>query len=172
MKNITFIIAVLSMPLLGLAQNSNDIFKKFKGKEDVTTVSVSKYMFSLFSDVETGDKDSQEFLDLVQTLDGMKILTTENSSMAKEIIKSVQKHMDNSGFNELMTVEENGKDVVFKIKEEGKKVSELIMLVNEGDQVVFMSITGNIDLKKISQLSKKMNISGLEDLEDIDSKQN
>ncbi len=101
----------------------------------------------------------------------MKILTTENVSISHEVIESVQKHMDKSGFKELMTVEENGKDVVFKIKEEGKKVSELIMLVNEGDQVVFMSITGNIDLKKISQLSKKMNISGLEDLEDIDNEQ-
>jgi|LGVF01.1.fsa_nt_gb hypothetical protein len=171
MRNLAFIIAILSMPLLGLAQNSNDIFKKFKGKEDVTTVSISKYMFSLFSDVETDDADSQEFLELVQTLDGMKILTTENVSISHEVIESVQKHMDKSGFKELMTVEENGKDVVFKIKEEGKKVSELIMLVNEGDQVVFMSITGNIDLKKISQLSKKMNISGLEDLEDIDNEQ-
>ena len=135
MRNLAFIIAILSMPLLGLAQNSNDIFKKFKGKEDVTTVSISKYMFSLFSDVETDDADSQEFLELVQTLDGMKILTTENVSISHEVIESVQKHMDKSGFKELMTVEENGKDVVFKIKEEGKKVSELTKIDGIGDAI-------------------------------------
>ncbi|MEN8138641.1 MAG: DUF4252 domain-containing protein [Bacteroidota bacterium] len=168
MRNIVYIVAIMSMPLLGLAQNSVEIFNKYKGKEDITTVSVSKYMFSLFSDVETDDPDSQEFLDLVQTLEGMKILTTEDAVMAQDIIKSVKKHMDKNDFKELMTVEENGKDVVFKIREEGKKVSELIMLVNEGDEVVFMSIVGNIDLKKISKLSKKMNISGVENLESID----
>ena len=101
----------------------------------------------------------------------MKIITTENTSTGKEIIISVKKHMDRNNFEELMTIDDKGKNVVFKIKEKNKKVSELIMLLDENDQVVFMSITGDIDLKKISTLSKKMNISGLDALENIDNKE-
>ena len=169
MKKIILAVAIMCVPLFGISQNTNEIFDKYNGKEDVTTVSVSKYMFSMFSDVQTGDAESQEFLDLVKTIDGLKILTTTNKDYIKDIINTATLYMNKNGFEELLTINENGKKVIFKIKESGKKVSELNMLVQEDNEVVFMNITGDIDLKKISQLSKKMNISGLEDLKDLDN---
>jgi hypothetical protein len=155
----------------GFAQSSNEIFDVFKGQEDVTTVSISKYMFSLFSDVETEDAESQEFLDVVKTLDAMKIITTENDLMSKKLLKMVNTYLKKNDFKELMSIEEKDQEVIFSIKESGKKVTELIMLVNENNQnIVYMSIVGDIDLKKISKLSKKMNIQGLENLDEIDNK--
>lgn len=170
MRNILLIIGILIWTN-GFAQSSNEIFNHFKGQENVTTVSISKYMFSLFSDVETQDSENQDFLEVVKTLDAMKIVTTENQSLAKELFSMTNKYLNKNNFKELMSIEEDNKVVLFSIKENGKRVSELIMLVSEGDKdVVYMSITGDIDLKKISKLSKKMNIQGLENLDEIDNK--
>jgi hypothetical protein len=38
------------------------------------------------------------------------------------------------------------------------------MVVNGNDEVVLMSLTGNIDLKHIAKLGSKMNLGGMEHL--------
>lgn len=168
MKRLIVLIGLFLGSTAIFAQSSTEIIESYKGKEDVSYISINKYLFSMFSDVDADDSDSKEFLDVVKTLDGMKILTTENKKIGDEIYAKASKYLQKHNFNELMSIEEKGKTVVFSIKGEGKKVSELIMLVKEDSNIVFMSILGDIDLKKISKLSKKMNIQGLENLDEID----
>lgn len=169
MKRLIILLGIIiGSASVSFAQNSMEIIDKYKGQEGVSYISINKYLFSMFSDVDTEDAESQEFLDVVKTLDGMKILTTEDEKIGKDLYSKVSSYLNKNSFEELMRIEEKGKTVVFSIREEGKKVSELIMLVKEENDVVVMSIVGDIDLKKISKLSKKMNIEGLENLDEID----
>jgi hypothetical protein len=69
-----------------------------------------------------------------------------------------------------MQVRDQEENVRFLVKENGPKVKELLLLVGGSDSFVLMSFVGDIDLKKISQLGKSMDIEGLEHLEELEQK--
>jgi hypothetical protein len=68
-------------------------------------------------------------------------------------------------YEELMSVRDKDKDMKFMIKESGGKISELLMIAGGSNDFMVMSLFGEIDLKQISRIGKKMNIDGLENLE-------
>ena len=67
-----FLILSLSLSFLGLSQADaiDRIAKKYEGKEGVTSVSVNKSMFELFSEIETEGED-QEFMRILKNLNGV-----------------------------------------------------------------------------------------------------
>jgi hypothetical protein len=67
-----------------------------------------------------------------------------------------------------MTVRDKDKDMKFLIKESGGKISELLMVMGGDDQFMVMSLFGEIDLKQVSRIGKKMDVKGLENLHNID----
>ena len=67
-----------------------------------------------------------------------------------------------------MEVRDGDQTVHMLIKEEGKTISEFLMLVFEEEETAIISITGRIDLNQLARLSKQMNIDGLEGLQEIE----
>jgi hypothetical protein len=164
------------VPFIGSAQT----FDSYEGEKDVTSIVVTKNMFKLLAeiDLESDDPEVKEYLELVNNLDNIKIFVTENAAIASKMSADVKKYVaSTSSLNELMRVKDEGKNIKFYSKE-GKSssfVSELLMFM-EGDidgkeGTMIMSITGNIDLKKISKLTKDLNVPGSDELKKIENKQ-
>lgn len=170
MRKIVLNVFVLLFPLITLAQKSpvDELFDKYSGKEGFTSVYITSYMFSMFSNLET---DDPEFDALVKNLKGIKILATDdsyngNANFYKEIIDKLPM----SVYKELMVIKEKDQDVKFLINENNGKIVELLLIAGGKDENALISIQGNIDLKTISKLSKSMQIDGLEHLKEIDKK--
>ena len=72
-----------------------------------------------------------------------------------------------ASMDELMTVSETDREFRFFVTESGGTISELVMVGYENQQVMMMSLTGEIDLKEISELSQKMNIEGFENFKNV-----
>ncbi len=177
MKKSTILIAFIIAPLLVSAQNAFDFFENEK---DVTSVIVTKNMFKLLSkmDLDSKDPEAQEYLKLVENLENIKIYTTENAIVAGKMDAAVVKYVAGTkDLSELMRVKDDGKNIKFYSKE-GKTenfVSELLMhmegMVDGKKMTVIMSITGNIDLKKISKLTEDLKVPGSDQLKNIEKKQ-
>jgi len=173
---INFILfALLFAPVFLAAQNTTDaLFDKYSGKDGVTSVYITQNMFSLFADIDT-EEDEEEFTDLVKNLKYIKILSIENDTLGKyknvNFYDDVMKGKSAGNYEELMVIKKDGKNVNFLITKEGKIIKELLMLVDGKDEKILISIQGNIDLKMISKLSRTMKIDGLEDLKEIDKKE-
>ncbi len=174
MKKLAILITLLVAPLLVGAQNAFDVFED---ENDVTSVVVTKNMFKLLSkmDLNSNDAEAQEYLDLVNNLDNIKIYTTENLEVAARMDAAVAKYLAGSkGLSELMRVKDKDKNIKFYSKEgsDENHVRELLMhLVGDLDgeeRTVIMSITGNIDLKKISKLTSDLNMPGSEELKNVE----
>jgi hypothetical protein len=153
------------------AQNSavDKLFDKYSGKDGFTTVVISQYMFEMFKDVETDDKD---FGNLIKGLKSIRIITVENPKLVPagtNFYKEIMKGLPVKEYKELMVIKEKGQDLKFMIKEFQGKISELL-LISGGKDNVFICIQGNIDLKSISKLSKSMNIQGMKELENVGKK--
>jgi hypothetical protein len=170
MKKI-FIIAFVLFSINANAQNAavDKLFDKYADRDGFTTVSISKGMFSLFAS-ENESKD--EFNRAVKGLESIRILSPD-STVAKgslNFYKEIIKNLPIAQYEELMSVKE--KDQVFKmlIRKKGSIITEFLM-IGGGSTNILICITGNINLKSISKLSKSMNIEGMENIDKVDKNQ-
>ena len=152
------------------AQSSIDkIFDQYQGDERFSRVKVSSRMFELFLEVEMDDPQEQAFVETISKLDGLKVLIGKDVQEAAQLYKNFAKGPA-SRMDELMTVSDAQKEFQFYITESGGKISELLMVGFDQEQVMMMSLVGEIDLKEISALSRKMNIEGFDNFKNIDNK--
>lgn len=175
MKQVLNSIVVMAFMLMSFsvaAQSpTDDLFDEYGSKDGFTTVHVTKELFSLFAEIseESEDAEVQEINEVVSGLDYIRILMYDASDSTNADVladfKSELAQVKLKDFSELMTVKENDEMVKFMIRKEGKKIKELLLLINQPDEAGFISITGNIDLKSIAKLSKSMNIDGLDELQ-------
>ena len=173
MKRIIIPVILIMLSFMANAQTSavDQLFAKYADKDGFTTVSISKAMFSLFaSEQETKD----EFNKAVKGLESIRILAPDSAIQAQmkgklNFYNEISKSLPLSQYEELMSVKE--KDQVFKmlIRKKGSVITEFLM-IGGGKDNVLICITGNIDLKSISKLSKAMNIEGMENIDKVDKK--
>lgn len=169
MKARLLMLFIVLSSFTGYAQNTaiDKLFDKYSGKDGFTTVFISQYMFDMFKDVETNDK---EFDDLVKNLKSIRILTVDKSSpnAPKNInfFTEIAKNISLKEYKELMVIKQKDQDVKFLVKEDKGKIAELL-LISGGKDNVFICIQGLIDMKSIAKLSKSMNIEGMKPLENV-----
>ncbi|HET8854523.1 MAG TPA: DUF4252 domain-containing protein [Salinimicrobium sp.] len=174
MKKSLIIIAVaLLMPIVSNAQN----FAKYESMKGVDAVVITNKMFKLLTkiDLNADDPETQEYIDLIENLDEIRVFTTNQSSVRNQMAADVAEYLENSSLEELMRVKEDGKMVKFFYKP-GKSedyVSQLFMFM-EGEEEnepisVILNITGEINLTQVSKLASDFDIPGGEQLENIEN---
>ncbi|MFS4483216.1 DUF4252 domain-containing protein [Hyunsoonleella sp. 2307UL5-6] len=175
-KLIVFVMAVMLLPLTGMAQK--DVFEKYGDDPNVTYVNIKPRMFQMLAklNVNVDDPEAQAYMDMVKSITSFKTIVTDNSSISVDIAKWVKSRSSN--LEELMEVKDDGTEVKFYIQE-GKDVDhvkELLIFVTGIDkkmddkieingkqrkiETVVVSMTGDIDLNEISKLTQQMNIPG------------
>ncbi|WP_340198955.1 DUF4252 domain-containing protein [Ascidiimonas sp. W6] len=176
MKKIVLLIALIALPLIGFSQST---FDRFEDMDEVSTVVVNQNMFKLFSRIESDDPEAQEFMEMVKSLNDLKVFITEDKGVGEDMKSAVEKYLKKASLQELMRVKDKDVNVKFYIKQgrDEDHVSELLMFVTGLKDVeangrkfetVLLSLTGDIDLNKISTLTKKMNLPS--ELEKVDKK--
>ena len=163
--------AIILMLVTLTAANGQDVisrfFTKYQNDESFTNVNISSKMFGLFTQMDVENPDDQAVLDAISKLKGLKILAKENARNSRELYKEALGLIPNN-FEELMSVRDKDKDMKFMIEEKGGKISEMLMVVGGNEEFMILSIFGEIDLKQISRIGSKMNIKGLENLQNMD----
>lgn len=169
MKKLILITAVfcLASVLNGQTNPVEEMFDKYSEKEGFTTVYISGRMFNLFS-----DKSSEAGANVMRRLKGIRILTIEDPLLNKSInfYTELSRKLDKSAYEELMVVKEKNEVTRFLIRQKGDIITELLVVSGGTEGNVLISITGDLDLKAISELSKKTGIDELKELENIEKK--
>lgn len=151
---------------VNLQAQSNAIskhFSKFQRDTSFTKVTVTSRMFSLFTEIDAEDEDEEEILAAMAKLKGIKALVKNNSDNSKNLYFDAVETIDkDGGYEELMTVEDAGENVQFMIRDDGDKISELLMIIGGNENFMVMTLYGEIDLNSIAKLSRVLNIKGME----------
>ncbi|MEP6260474.1 MAG: DUF4252 domain-containing protein [Gillisia sp.] len=158
----------------GYGQN----FEKYDSMKDVDAVVMTSKMFKLLSkvDLSSTDPEAQQYLNLIENLKEIRIYTSNLASVRSQMANDVSAYLNKGTMDELMRISEKGNNIKFYSKP-GKNenfVSELFMFM-EGEKdgkpiSVIMSITGNLDLTKISQLTSDLKVPGSEELKNVKTK--
>jgi hypothetical protein len=177
MKKLLMITCFIGLSAMVLAQNRSidRVFDKYAGKEGFTTVYISKYMFSMFADLEgVEDDEMKEVQDVFGKLTGIKILAVDDPAALGEGVNfydEIMSDLPRDRYEELMVVKDSESDVVFLAREEGGVIVELLLVVGgDGDDNALIAITGEIDLNTIAKLGKTMDIDGMDELENLEEK--
>lgn len=173
---IVFVMAVLLLPVVGMAQSS--VFDKYSDSPDVTYVNIKPKMFQMIAKVgvDESDPEAKAFMDMVKSITSFKTIVTDSKAISADITKWVRSR--SGSLEELMEVRDDGTEVKFYVKEgrDADHVKELLIFVTGIDkkmeekveingkerkiETVVVSMTGDIDLNEISKLTNKMNIPG------------
>jgi alpha-acetolactate decarboxylase len=168
MKKSIIIVVFALLPTFFFGQAA---FDKFDGQDDVTSVIVNKKMFQMMGSVkmDNKDKETQQYLNLIKKLDNLKVFTTNSTRVTAEMKATSEKYMKSAGLEELMRVNDNGKNIKISVRSGAKdsQIKELLMFMegsSKGNETVLMSLTGDFDLNEISVLTDKMKIPGGDEL--------
>ncbi len=169
MKKIIVLIALVIVPAVSFGQS---MFDKLENMEDVSSFIVNKDAFQLlqkFGGNMGGDSEAVEIFKMVQNLNELKVFKTNSVKVAKEMESMVNKSVSSSKLTELMRFKEKGSRAKIYVKTNGNKdtVSEVLMFVSgvsemtEGNaESVVVSLTGEIDINKLSSLADKFSKEG------------
>lgn len=163
------LVVVIALFLVSNGIFAQTVFDKFDNDEEIQAVIVSKKMFSMLSKVDTKDKESQQYVNLIKKLDNLKVFVTNNSKKAADMKVTADKYLKTAGLEELMRITEKGKSVKIYVKSGAtdSQVKELLMFIEGSgkEETVLMSLTGNFDLDELSALTDKMKLPGGAELE-------
>lgn len=183
MKKLVLIIAIVTAPVMTFGQS---IFDQFEDMDGVTSVVVNQKMFNMLAnlDVHMDDAEDQEYFNLIKKITSLKVLTTGDEAISNSMKAKVDSYLKSAQLDELMRIKDGDQTIKFYVKEgkDENHVKELLMFITglkemtQGQNIningqkreietVFLSLTGDIDLKQISKLTSKMDIPGGKHLE-------
>ena len=171
MKKLILIVAVL---FAGVTVSAQD-FAKYETMKDVTSMVMTSKMFKLLNkiDVNSADKEMQGYIDLIENLDEIRVFVSEKPDARTKMSADAKAYIGKGGMEQLMRVNDNGKNVDFYIKP-GKNdnyVNELFMYLDGSEDgkptTVILQITGNINLQQVAKLASDLKVPGSEELKNI-----
>ena len=135
MKNISLTLAITLLPLFGFSQS---VFDKYDGMDEVGSVTINQSMIRLAGNIAAFDEDdqeSQDFAEIAQGLDGIKVFITEDADVSADMGETVKKYLKSSTLEELMRVKDKDATVKMYIKQgrDEDHVSELLLFVSDID---------------------------------------
>jgi len=159
------VMMVLSVATYAQGDAIAKFFTKYQDDETFTQVKVSQKMFGLFTNMDVDKPEDKEVLDAISKIQGLRVLAKHETRDSRTLYKEALAVIPNN-YEELMSVRDKDKDMKFYIKEiSAGKIGELVMVMGGNDEFMLLSLFGEIDLKKISHIGRKMNIEGLQNLE-------
>lgn len=156
MKKILITITAVLITAVNYGQTS--LFDKFEDMDDVTTVVVTQDAFKMLAKFKGKSQEAKEYADMVQGLQSLRVFTTENKNIAEQMKNTVAKYLKSNSLTELMRVKDKEANVHIYVRKgsDENHVKELLMSVGDfakGEKnAVILSLTGNIDLNKISEI--------------------
>ena len=164
MKKIALLLPLLVLPFLVNAQKTpiDELFEKYYGMEGFTTVLVTEDMFEVVAKMETSTGDIDGILGKIKRV---RVLAQEDENTEAEKINFMDelKGVKFDDYKELVVVKDADQDVMILAKEDGGKLSELLVLVS-GDDNVLVSVEGRFTMEDLESLSE---LDGLDALEGV-----
>lgn len=162
MKKVILLIAFVVAPMMSYGQS---IYDKLEDMNGVDAVIVNKDAFEILSKFNVSSKGNNEVMEvfnMLKDLQELKFFSTKKSDIAAKMEDMVKSEVKSKKLVELMRVKENNTRAKIYVKAGKNKdfVSEVLMFAKGIDkqtdgfsEAVIVSLTGNIDINKLSKLA-------------------
>ncbi|MDC1374658.1 DUF4252 domain-containing protein [Polaribacter sp.] len=162
MKKLVVVIAFLIASSVNYAQSFFDKLEYMEGVDMVVVTKDAFEMLSKFQDIKIEDNQTMKVFSLINDLQELKVFTTNDANNAKKMDQMVSQVIKEQKLTELMRVKDEDTRMKIYVKATKNKayVSEVLMFVNGAGkksnknlESVIISLTGRIDIQKISEIT-------------------
>lgn len=169
----SLLVMMFLVPFSMKAQTAIDhLYDTYAGQKGFTSININPEMFKMLSNMDMSDssekaKESQNAMEKLSSLK-MLVYEPEEGETNEAFMNEIRTLTQIEGYEEMMSVNEGDEIVKFLAKKDKNgNVSEMLMIVLEADEAVVMSMSGLLDMKTISEISKSLEIDGLENLDQM-----
>ncbi|MFK8008422.1 MAG: DUF4252 domain-containing protein [Saprospiraceae bacterium] len=150
MKKILIAIAILSIPLLATSQHESieNFYNKYVDNEKISDISLNGWILSMAS--KMSEEDGTEILQKITKLRIM--LAEEKDIVSKADVKKLMRDVRNNDFEDLMTIRDEGTRVNFMIREKGKNITNVLVIIHGEGDFILLSLEGNLNFEDLKQL--------------------
>ncbi|WP_130734432.1 DUF4252 domain-containing protein [Flavobacterium sp. J27] len=110
-------------------------FSKFENNKEVSSFVINK---DLFSDIEISkkgkDKEENKIIDFLSKVEFIKVFSTSNESLRKDMKSVAKKYQKNKSLEQLMKFSDKGKEASFLMKTNHKDELQELMIFVEGSE--------------------------------------
>ena len=157
MKTKRLVMIALVCLLSSLVMGQKSLMERYANVDGVTTVFISKTMLQMMPNMNVHINMNTK--EMAGRLTGILILTTERRNLVQNLRRDTKEFFNNKTFEVLMTVKDEESLVNFYIKKKSdQRVSEMVMVVDEGDEFVLIQMTGDMTMDDIKKMTKGMSI--------------
>lgn len=139
---ILLVIMLLPMTVMAGVPELSEMAKRYENVDGATLMTMNKEMIGLFG-------GSQE---AAKMLDEIVILAAESSEVATTLITEAEEVIQQTSLQLLTSVTESGAIVNIYVNQNESIITDLVLLVREGDETALIIISGTIDPDMIGEM--------------------
>lgn len=145
MKRIILLVFMM-LPMMAMAQipQFTKLIDKYNGAEGVTAMNLNKHMIAMFA------WDNKDF----DFADEINILLSDNSEVAKAIVKDAKKAVKRAKVKLLIEAIEDGSTYSVYTKTKNNVITNIVLIIENDTPSGFALITGEIPEEKLSEVIK------------------
>ena len=112
----------------------------------------------------SGDEDAKEVRKIITGLDKIRISVFDiddnnNINRLGQLIKAKIKNMSAQGYEQIVTIKEEHESVYIIAKVNDQFLEDaMVIVMDEGDELVILSMEGTLDLKQLAQVSDHFDV--------------
>ena len=133
---------LLPMTVMAGVPELSEMAKRYENVDGATLMTMNKEMIGLFG-------GSQE---AAKMLDEIVILAAESSEVATTLITEAEEVIQQTSLQLLTSVTESGAIVNIYVNQNESIITDLVLLVREGDETALIVISGTIDPDMIGEM--------------------
>jgi len=140
---------MLLIAIIGATAQISELFDRYADTDGVTTVYISKSLLKMMPDVKTEGLDIKGISNKLETI---RILTTENKSIAEKLKNDISKKLRPEEYEEMLKVNEGKEKTMIYMKSGDKEINEFLIINQESREINIIQIIGKItpnDIQKI-----------------------
>jgi hypothetical protein len=162
MKKIILFIALALSPIVSNAQSFFDSLEDMDGVDMVVVPKDAFELISKFKNVKIDDNEGMKVFQMIKDLKEFKMFSTNKTAVADKMEIMVETAIKKQNLTQLMRIKEDDSRIKIYVKASSNKdfVSEVLMFIkgiskqtNKNSESMVVSLTGNIDINKMSSLA-------------------
>ncbi len=161
MKNIILLLTIIVSATLfnnkSFGQDLNTLYADYAGNEKVNTVNLQSGLIGLAANFLK--EEDKELKDVIRSIDNIRLMITEDKNTGQNISDEANRIMNKMDYEELVRMNDEGEKIRVLAKQDGQKVQELIVMIDEEDESILLQLNGNIDLDKVSAALNALDIN-------------
>jgi hypothetical protein len=162
MKKIAILIALVIAPMVTSAQSFFDTLEDMNGVDMVVVTKDAFELISKFKNVQVDDNEGMKVFQMIQDLKEFKMFSTKDADIANKMEAMANTAIKKQNLTQLMRIKDDNSRVKIYVQSTKNKdfVSEVLMFIkgmdkqtNGNAEAMVVSLTGNIDINKMSELA-------------------